>query len=66
MPIRDPALSLRLALPKGRMQEGVLRLLADAGLPIRVDERSYRPRASLEGIDAKLLKPQNILHMLGA
>ncbi|MGA0869139.1 MAG: ATP phosphoribosyltransferase [Planctomycetota bacterium] len=66
MPIRDPQTSLRLALPKGRMQDGVLRLLSDAGLPIRVDERSYRPRAALDGIDAKLLKPQNILHMLGA
>lgn len=66
MPTRNPALPLRLALPKGRMQEGVFRLLADAGLPIRVDERSYRPRTSLDGIDAKLLKPQNILHMLGA
>lgn len=66
MPIRDPNTSLRLALPKGRMQEGVLRLLSDAGLPIRVDERSYRPRTAFDGIDAKLLKPQNILHMLGA
>jgi ATP phosphoribosyltransferase len=66
MPIRDPSTSLRLALPKGRMQEGVLRLLSDAGLPIHVDERSYRPRTAFDGIDAKLLKPQNILHMLAA
>jgi ATP phosphoribosyltransferase len=66
MPIRDPSTTLRLALPKGRMQDGVFRLLSDAGLPIRVDDRSYRPRAALDGIDAKLLKPQNILHMLGA
>jgi ATP phosphoribosyltransferase len=32
-----------LGLPKGRMQEGVFRLLADAGLPVRPDERGYRP-----------------------
>ena len=55
---------LKLALPKGRMQAGVLELLADAGLPVHVDERSYRPRLHLPGIDAKLLKPQNIVEML--
>ena len=36
--------NLRLALPKGRMQEGVLGLLAAAGMSVRAGERDYRPR----------------------
>jgi len=68
---------LELGLPKGRMQAEVLRLLADAGLPVKADERGYRPQvgnpdadAGLNGyaraprFDAKFLKPQNIVEML--
>ncbi|HPG85291.1 MAG TPA: ATP phosphoribosyltransferase [Spirochaetales bacterium] len=57
---------LRLALPKGRMQEGVLRLLAEAGLDMRAAERDYRPAAGLDWLDVKVLKPQNIIEMLAA
>lgn len=61
---------LRLALPKGRMQEGVFALLADAGVPVRVrvGSRGYRPQVLLAGaaIDAKILKPQNVVEMLDA
>ena len=55
---------LRLALPKGRMQQGVLSLMADAGMPARASERSYRPAVAIEGADTKILKPQNIVEML--
>ncbi|PKL07876.1 MAG: ATP phosphoribosyltransferase [Spirochaetae bacterium HGW-Spirochaetae-7] len=55
---------LRLALPKGRMQEGVLRLLSEAGLDMRTAERDYRPSAVVDGLDVKVLKPQNIIEML--
>lgn len=73
-PIRNPenrpetaaAELLRLSLPKGRMQEGVFRLLADAGIHVRVGARGYRPSVSLPGIDAKILKPQNVVEMLAA
>lgn len=58
--------SLKLALPKGRMQDGVFRLLRDAGIHVSVGERGYRPRVSLEGVDAKILKPQNVIGMLAA
>ena len=60
--------TLRLALPKGRMQEGVFALLADAGLPVRAGSRGYRPKVLLAGstIDAKILKPQNVVEMLDA
>lgn len=57
---------LKLALPKGRMQEGVFALLADAGIHVRVGSRGYRPQVSLPGIDAKILKPQNVVEMLHA
>jgi ATP phosphoribosyltransferase len=55
---------LRLALPKGRMQEGVFALLAEAGIRIRVTDRGYRPSVSLPNLEVKLLKPQNIVEML--
>jgi ATP phosphoribosyltransferase len=48
------------------MQDGVLRIMAEAGLPLRVGERDYRPSTLLEGVDVKVLKPQNIVEMLAA
>ncbi len=56
--------TLRFALPKGRMQDGVMRLLTEAGIDMRSGERDYRPAASLDGFDIKILKPQNIIEML--
>lgn len=57
--------SLQIGLPKGSMQGGVLELLADAGIRTRTTQRSYRPSVALERVDAKLLKPQTIVEMLG-
>ncbi len=57
---------LELALPKGRMQEGVFALLADAGIHVRAGSRGYRPSVSLPGIEAKILKPQNVVEMLAS
>ncbi len=56
--------TLRLALPKGRMQDGVLRLLSAAGIDMKAAERDYRPSAGIDGLDVKVLKPQNIIEML--
>lgn len=60
--------TIGLGLPKGRMQEGVMALLADAGICVRAGGagggRDYRPALSLPGFHAKLLKPQNIVEML--
>lgn len=56
--------NLRLALPKGRMEANVLALLAGAGISMTASTRSYRPQLSLAGVEAKLLKPQNIVEML--
>ncbi|MFG0331711.1 MAG: ATP phosphoribosyltransferase [Phycisphaerales bacterium] len=58
------AATLRLALPKGRMQEGVFTLLRDAGMAVRNSSRGYRPTIALPNLDTKLLKPQNIIEML--
>jgi len=55
---------VRIALPKGRMEDGVFRLLADAGVSIRTGSRAYRPRVSIPGFEAKILKPQNVIEML--
>jgi ATP phosphoribosyltransferase len=57
---------LHLALPKGRMQEGVVALLADAGIRLSTSARGYRPRISLPDVETKILKPQNIVEMLHA
>jgi ATP phosphoribosyltransferase len=59
-----PTKPLRLALPKGRMEQGVVSLLAEAGIRVTIGRRDYRPTLSLEGLEAKILKPQNIIEML--
>jgi ATP phosphoribosyltransferase-like protein len=64
MKIERESSNLKLALPKGRMQEGVFRLLADAGIRIQTGARGYRPTVSFEGIEAKILKPQTIVELL--
>jgi ATP phosphoribosyltransferase len=61
-----PETTLRLGLPKGRMEQGILRLLEAAGIQVRVSTRGYRPWLSLPGADAKVLKPQNIIEMVHA
>jgi len=55
---------LRLAIPKGRITEEVVRLLAAAGVRVRSDGRSYRPVLSDPEIEAKYLKPQNIPRLI--
>src|SRR5688572_13911407 len=57
---------LSLGFPKGRMEQGVLSLLSDAGISVRPSARGYRPEVSLPGggAEAKMLKPQNIVEML--
>ena len=62
-PLKDHE-QLRLALPKGRMADGVMALLADAGVDVRLGARQYRPQISLPGFEVKILKPQAIVKML--
>jgi len=58
--------TIHLAVPKGRMETGVFSLLSAAGIELRVGQRGYRPVLSQPGFEVKLLKPQNIVEMLGA
>ena len=58
--------SVQLALPKGRIFEGVTRLFADAGCPLKTTVRDYRPQLSVPGFSTKILKPQGIVEMLNA
>lgn len=58
--------TLRLALPKGRMQDAVTKLMADAGLRVQLGARAYRPTIAAGQFSTKLLKPQSIIEMLAA
>ena len=62
-PYEDPD-ALRFAVPKGRMYDGVVALLAEAGINVTQTARSYRPFITLERCEVKILKPQNIVEML--
>ena len=61
---QEPANPVRFAIPKGRMQDGILRLLRDSGVTISASARNYRPSISLDGFELKVLKPQAIVEML--
>jgi len=65
-PTTEPE-TIHLAVPKGRTEEAVTTLLADAGMRLRSGgPRGYRPVAPAPGYEVKLLKPQNIVEMLSA
>jgi ATP phosphoribosyltransferase len=55
---------VRLALPSGRIQQKLFSLFSDAGISIQQSDRSYRPKISLDGFDAKIFRSQNALEML--
>ena len=55
----DP-FTLRMTIPKGRMQEKVLGLLEQIGLSFLANGRSYRPVCSDKNLTTKMLKAQNI------
>jgi ATP phosphoribosyltransferase len=52
--------TLKLVLPKGRIQEKVLALLGNIGVNFKSTSRSYRPQCSDATIEAKIMKAQNI------
>lgn len=55
---------IRFAIPKGRMYDGVVRLLGEAGIHVSSSSRNYRPRISLDAFEVKVLKPRAIVEML--
>jgi ATP phosphoribosyltransferase len=59
-----PSPEIKFAIPKGRMHDGVIRLLTDAGVRVQATARDYRPSISLPGFSVKILKPRAIIEML--
>ena len=60
---------LRVLIPKGRIFENIIRLFADARLPLSFTERTYRPVQGVNRwleswLDAKIMKPQNVGELL--
>ncbi len=53
-------MTLKLVLPKGRINTKVIQLLSDIGITLVGDDRNYRPRAYGFDLEVKLLKSQNI------
>jgi len=54
------AVVLKIALPKGSLQEATFELLKRAGWDFRVDTRSYHPTSDDPEIEATLLRAQEI------
>jgi ATP phosphoribosyltransferase len=55
---------LRVLIPKGRIFGNVEALFADAGFPISLADRTYRPCIAADWLDAKIMKPQNVGELL--
>jgi ATP phosphoribosyltransferase len=55
---------LRVLIPKGRMFDNVSRLFEEAGFPIALADRTYRPVIGADWLDAKIMKPQNVGELL--
>jgi len=55
---------LRLLIPKGRIFENVSGIFADAGFPIAMADRTYRPVMDIDWLDVKIMKPQNVGELL--
>jgi ATP phosphoribosyltransferase len=56
--------NLRVLVPKGRIFDNVAALFADAGFPISLADRTYRPSLAADWLDAKIMKPQNVGELL--
>jgi len=55
---------LRILIPKGRIFENVSRLFYEAGFPVSLADRTYRPDTGASWLDAKIMKPQNVGQLL--
>ena len=60
---------LRILIPKGRIFDNVSRLFAEAGFPVALSDRTYRPvlgtkQGAEDWLDAKIMKPQNVGELL--
>ena len=53
-----------MLVPKGRIFDKVAGLLTEAGFPVTLAERTYRPAMGVDWLDAKIMKPQNVADLL--
>ncbi|MCF6287824.1 MAG: ATP phosphoribosyltransferase [Proteobacteria bacterium] len=53
-------MKIKMALPKGKLQIEIVKLLEQMGLTLQSNERNYRPLCSDSTFEIKLLKSQNI------
>jgi len=51
---------LKLALPKGSLQESTIRLMKRAGWDVAVSERSYYPRFDDPELEGMLIRAQEV------
>ena len=56
----DAAQSLKIAIPKGSLQEPTIELLAKAGYEVYLSARGYRPAANDSELDLFLIRAQEI------
>jgi ATP phosphoribosyltransferase len=57
-------MALKILIPKGRIYDGIAKLFAEAGLTIKLPDRTYRPFINASWLDAKIMKPQNVGELL--
>ena len=53
-------MKIKMAIPKGKLQIEIVKLLEEIGLSFKSNERNYRPVCSDPTFEIKLLKSQNI------
>ncbi len=53
-------MNIKMAIPKGKLQVEIVKLLSDIGLTLQGNDRNYRPVCSDDAFEVKLLKSQNI------
>lgn len=53
-------IKIKMAIPKGKLQVEIVKLLEEVGLSFKSNERNYRPVCSDSRFEIKLLKSQNI------
>ncbi len=55
---------LRILIPKGRIFDNISKLFSQAGIPLSLADRTYRPEIGADWLDAKIMKPQNVGELL--
>ncbi len=53
-------MTIKMAIPKGKLQVEIVKLLSDIGLTLQGNDRNYRPVCNDDTFEVKLLKSQNI------